>query len=115
MSAEVHVGFDLAWSTRAGSGVAVVGSSGALVGSTTVRTDDEIIGWLAGGGWDPVVVALDAPLIVTNATVRRTCEALIVKAYGRYHPGPYPSNLGPPCGRGHVGQHPPGGPQEGRG
>ena len=96
MSAEAHVGVDLAWSTRARTGVAVVGSAGALVDSATVRTDDEIIGWLDHGGWDPVVVALDAPLIVTNATGRRACEALIGKAYGRYHAGPYPSNLGNP-------------------
>ncbi len=96
MSLPVHVGLDLAWSIRARSGIAVVDSTGALLDSASVRTDDEILAWLAEGAWHPVVVAVDAPLIVTNESGRRVCEALITKAYSRFHAGAYPSNLGNP-------------------
>lgn len=93
MSRMVHVGVDLAWNTKARSGIAVVDGSGALVESATARTDDEIVDWLTRGDWAPLMVAVDAPLIVTNASGRRVCEALIGKAYSRYHAGGYPSNL----------------------
>lgn len=43
----VHVGLDLAWSTRGRTGLAVVDGTGALRASGAVRTDDEIATWLA--------------------------------------------------------------------
>ena len=49
MSRMVHVGVDLAWNTKARSGIAVVDGSGALVESATARTDDEIVDWLTRG------------------------------------------------------------------
>ncbi len=94
MSRPVHVGIDLAWNTKAKSGIAVLDGSGALVESATLRSDDEIVEWLTRGAWDPVMVAIDAPLIVTNDKGQRDCEALIGKAYARFHAGAYPSNLG---------------------
>jgi predicted RNase H-like nuclease len=46
------------------------------------------------------VLALDAPLVVTNpAGTRRACEAELQRRYGRMGAGPYPSNLGVLGGR----------------
>ncbi len=96
-----YVGIDLAWSTKARTGVAVVDAMGALRASGWVRTDTDIDAWLdehvgAVGDVDGDidVVAIDAPLIVTNATGQRDCEKLITGAYGRYQAGCHSSNMG---------------------
>lgn len=78
------LGIDLAWGTRAPTGLAVVAEDGALAASATVRTDDEIAAWLDGPGRDPVVVAIDAPLVVRNAAGMRTCERLVSRAFGAH-------------------------------
>lgn len=65
----VHVGIDLAWNTRARTGLAVVDGSGALVDSASDRTDDEIDSWLGRHSAALVNVAIDAPLIVVSETV----------------------------------------------
>ena len=85
------LGIDLAWSTRARSGLAVVDGDGALVESTSVVPDDELISWISR--WpDLRVVGIDAPLIVPNQFGSRECEKAIGRAYGRYDAGAYPSN-----------------------
>jgi predicted RNase H-like nuclease/Holliday junction resolvase RusA-like endonuclease len=92
----VHVGIDLAWNTKARTGLAVVDDAGGLVDSATLRTDDEIVAWLNGVDWSPVTVAVDAPLIVTNATGQRDCERLISQCFGRYQAYCHSSNLSRP-------------------
>jgi len=89
----MHVGIDLAWSTRARTGLAVVGDSGVLAASASVRSDEEIDAWLADLRGAVVNVAIDAPLIVTNATGMRECERLVGRAYGRYDASCHASNL----------------------
>jgi predicted RNase H-like nuclease len=88
------IGIDLAWGTRARSGVAVLDSGGRLLLVESVIADAELDAalepWLAGS----CVVGLDAPLIVTNPTGRRPCEALLTKAFAAQHAGCYPSNTG---------------------
>jgi len=85
------LGIDLAWSTRARTGLAVVDDDGALVESTSVVPDDELISWISR--WpDLRVVGIDAPLIVPNELGSRECEKAIGRAYGRYDAGAYPSN-----------------------
>ncbi|HEX4977562.1 MAG TPA: DUF429 domain-containing protein, partial [Nocardioides sp.] len=79
-----YVGIDLAWGTRAATGLAVVAEDGSLSGSATVRTDEEVAAWLEGVGRDPVVVALDAPLVVRNDVGMRTCERLVSRAFGAH-------------------------------
>lgn len=91
-----YVGIDLAWGERARTGLAVLDDGGALVASSSVRTDGEIDRWLSQQASGPRVVAVDAPLIVPNDTGRRECEALIGSAYARYGAGAYPSNRGRP-------------------
>lgn len=92
---EICVGIDLAWSTRARTGIAAVDATGALVDSATVQTDDDILDWLAATG-TALTVAIDAPLIVTNATGQREAERAIGRAYARYRSSCHTSNLGRP-------------------
>lgn len=87
------MGIDLAWSTRARTGIAAVDADGALLDSATVQTDDDILGWITATG-TPVTVGIDAPLIVTNAAGQRDCEREIGRAYARYRSSCHTSNLG---------------------
>jgi len=61
-----------------------------------VRSDDEIVEFVRRHAPGDVVAAIDAPLIVRNASGRRDCEAQVQRAFGRYGAGPYPANLGNP-------------------
>lgn len=88
----MHVGIDLAWGTRSRTGLAVVDEAGRLLVSGVVRTDEEIDAWLAEHAPDPVVVAVDAPLVVPNETGQRVCERDIGRAFGRYGASAYPAN-----------------------
>lgn len=79
-----YVGIDLAWGNRAPTGLAVVDEDGALLASATVRTDEEIATWLASAAGDPVVVAVDAPLVVRNEAGMRACERAVSRAFGAH-------------------------------
>ena len=37
-------------------------------------------------------VAIDAPLVVPNATGQRPVDRLVTRQYGRFHAGAYPAN-----------------------
>lgn len=89
-------GLDLAWGTRARTGVAAVGDDGRLTASGAVRTDDEIVAWLAAEAPDAVVVAVDAPLVVPNETGQRRCETEISRAFWRQRIGAHSANRGLP-------------------
>ncbi|KRF11012.1 DUF429 domain-containing protein [Nocardioides sp. Soil796] len=90
------VGIDLAWKPANRTGIAVVDESGRLRTSGVVRSDDEIADWLAMHAAKPVVVAVDAPLVVPNATGQRVGENLVARAFASYHASPYPSNRANP-------------------
>jgi predicted RNase H-like nuclease len=45
----------------------------------------------------PCIVAIDAPLVVTNPTGRRRCEGLISSVFNRSQAGAHSSNLGLPA------------------
>lgn len=92
----MYAGVDLAWGQRARTGLAVVSAEGALVASTSVRTDSEIADFLALYADALVTVAVDAPLIVTNPTGQRPCEREISAVFGRYGAGAYPANTSNP-------------------
>ncbi len=93
MDSAVHIGLDLAWATRNRTGIAAVDADGALIASATVRSDDEIVAWVERQAPRIGVVAIDAPLIVTNAEGNRACERLVNAAFGRFDAGTHPSNL----------------------
>lgn len=94
MAASVHIGVDLAWSVRNRTGLAAVDANGALLASATVRSDDEIVAWIASHAPRIGVAAFDAPLIVANTAGNRPCERLLNAAFGRFDAGAHPSNLG---------------------
>lgn len=90
------IGIDLAWGTRAPTGLAVLDPQGELILTAGVRTDEEIDAalrpWIDG----PCVVGFDAPLHVVNPSGRRPCEADLTRAFAGQHAGAYPSNTGLP-------------------
>ncbi len=92
-----YVGIDLAWGQRAPTGVAVLDPEARLLHVSSQRTDDEVAaaveGVVAGG---PCLVAIDAPLIVRNATGNRGCEAALNKDFARFDAGAHPANTGKP-------------------
>ena len=79
-----YVGLDLAWGRSADTGIAVIDGSGELLELATVRSDAEIMDrmdeWAPGG----CVVAVDAPLIVSNETAMRQCERLVGRYFARF-------------------------------
>ena len=91
-----YVGVDLAWGERKPTGVAVVDESGRLLVLGSVTHDDEIVDLIGEHGRGPCLVAFDAPLVVTNATGNRPCEADLNQDFGRFEAGAHPSNTGKP-------------------
>ena len=90
------LGIDLAWGSRAHSGVAALSSTGQLLSSGRIGADDEIIAFVRAHASGPLVAAFDAPLVVHNRTGRRPCEAEVQRRYGRRGAVAYPCNLGNP-------------------
>jgi predicted RNase H-like nuclease/ppGpp synthetase/RelA/SpoT-type nucleotidyltranferase len=90
------VGVDLAWGDRKPTGLAVLDEGGCLVHVSAARTDDEIVAALAPYVEGRCLVAIDAPLIVANATGNRPAEALLNKDFARFDAGAHPSNTGKP-------------------
>jgi predicted RNase H-like nuclease/ppGpp synthetase/RelA/SpoT-type nucleotidyltranferase len=90
------VGVDLAWGDRRPTGLAVLDDEGRLVHVSAVRSDDEIAEALAPYVEGDCLVAIDAPLIVTNATGNRPAEAALNKDFARFDAGAHPSNTGKP-------------------
>lgn len=91
-----YVGLDLAWGTRNRSGLAVLDGSGRLSALGEALDDDAITSWVRAHAPGSCVVAMDAPLVVTNRHGRRACEAEISRVFGRFHAGAHPSNLSRP-------------------
>lgn len=86
------IGIDLAWGPRNCSGVCAI-EDGHAFDSACLRSDGEIEAWIRARASDDLLVAFDAPLIVTNRTGRRACESVIASAFAAEHAGPYPANL----------------------
>jgi predicted RNase H-like nuclease len=90
------IGVDLAWGTRRTTGLCALDEDGTVLGSARVRTDAEIDEWVAPHVRDDAVVGIDAPVVVTNPTGRRRCEALLSSAFASRQAGCYPSNRANP-------------------
>ena len=91
-----YVGVDLAWSDRKPTGLAVLDDDGRLLHVSTVRTDDQIGEALSPYVEGDCLVAIDAPLIVKNATGNRPGEAALNRDFARFDAGAHPSNTGKP-------------------
>lgn len=90
------VGVDLAWGERRPTGLAVLDDGGHLVHVSTAKSDDEVAAALAEFTRGPCLVAIDAPLIVANATGNRPAEAALNRDFARFDAGAHPSNLSRP-------------------
>jgi predicted RNase H-like nuclease/ppGpp synthetase/RelA/SpoT-type nucleotidyltranferase len=91
-----HIGVDLAWGVKRPTGLAVLDDAGRLVHVSAVRTDAEILVALAPYAEDACLVAIDAPLIVTNPTGNRPAEAALNKDFATFDAGAHPANTGKP-------------------
>ncbi|BBY19464.1 DUF429 domain-containing protein [Mycolicibacterium litorale] len=90
------VGIDLAWGERSPTGLAVADSRGALVHLAAATTDADIVAQLAPYAAQASVLAIDAPLVVTNPTGNRPCEAALNRDFRAFEAGCHPSNTGHP-------------------
>jgi predicted RNase H-like nuclease len=93
------VGLDLAWGSLNAdkkpnrTGIAVLDASGCLTYVGVIVTDDEIRDSVASYIEGPCVVAIDAPLKVTNQTGKRLAEAELGDDFWPFHARPYPANI----------------------
>ncbi len=94
------VGVDLAWGEKRPTGVAVLDSAGRLLHVSTQGTDETIVAALAPYVDADCLVAIDAPLVVANATGNRPCEAALNRDFARFDAGAHPTNTGKPEFRG---------------
>ncbi|HEY6931783.1 MAG TPA: DUF429 domain-containing protein [Marmoricola sp.] len=90
------VGVDLAWGDRRPTGLAVLDEQGHLVEVSAAKSDEEIAAALAPYVAQRCLVAIDAPLIVPNATGNRPAEAQLNRDFGRFDAGAHPANTGKP-------------------
>ena len=90
------VGVDLAWGLRKPTGLAVLDEDGRLLHVSAAGSDDEIVDALAPYVEGDCVVAVDAPLIVPNATGNRPAEAALNRDFARFDAGAHPANTGKP-------------------
>jgi predicted RNase H-like nuclease/ppGpp synthetase/RelA/SpoT-type nucleotidyltranferase len=88
------VGLDLAWGERKPTGVAVLDEDGRLLHVSAQGTDRAILDVLGPYVDGPCLVAIDAPLVVANATGNRPCEADLNRDFARFDAGAHPSNTG---------------------
>jgi len=90
------VGVDLAWGERKPTGLAVLDDGGHLVAVSAADTDAAIGAALAPYVAGDCLVAIDAPLVVRNATGNRPCEAALNRDFARFDAGAHPSNTRKP-------------------
>lgn len=88
------VGVDLAWGERRPTGLAVLDPDGRLVHVSQATDDDDIVEKLTPYVGGECLVAIDAPLIVKNATGNRPAEALLNADFARFDAGAHPVNTG---------------------
>ena len=93
-----YIGIDLAWGSK-NTTAAVVLDGDLLRGATltaaadALLTDAEILAFVdANDSGDGLLVAIDAPTIVPNATGRRPCEAILSRCMAKAQAGPHPAN-----------------------
>lgn len=88
------VGVDLAWGEKRPTGLAVLDANGRLLHLSAQTTDETIEAALAPYVEGDCLVAVDAPLVVTNPSGNRPCEAELNRDFARFDAGAHPSNTG---------------------
>lgn len=90
------IGIDLAWGLKQPTGTAVLDEGGRLLHVSAVRTDEEVLAALEPYTAGPCVVAVDAPLVVTNATGNRRAERELNADFAKFQAGAHPTNQAKP-------------------
>ena len=90
------VGVDLAWGELNQSGIAVIDTDGRLLHVGVAQDDSSIADAVAPYISDECLVAIDAPLIVKNATGHRPCEAALNGDFQKFEAGARPAFTGRP-------------------
>jgi len=86
------VGVDLAWGQERPSGLAVLDAAGHLLHVSSQGTDEAIVSALRPYVEGECLVAIDAPLVVRNATGNRPCEAALNRDFAGFDAGAHPAN-----------------------
>jgi len=89
-----YVGVDLAWGEKNPTGVAVLDGEGHLVHVSAAVTDEAIEAAVAPYVTGRCLVAIDAPLVVTNPAGNRPAEAALNRDFARFDAGAHPANTG---------------------
>src|SRR3954454_793370 len=90
------IGVDLAWGEKRPTGLAVLDANGRLTHLSAQSTDETIVAALSPYVDGSCLVAIDGPLVVTNATGNRPAEAALNRDFARFDAGAHPSNTGKP-------------------
>jgi len=91
------VGIDLAWGEKGEDGLCLIHASrgGAkFIKTSSTQGDDELLCWLQQHvpSSECALLAIDAPLIVPNATGMRPVDKQITRLFGKYNAGAFPAN-----------------------
>ncbi|MFO7691007.1 MAG: DUF429 domain-containing protein [Cryobacterium sp.] len=96
------IGVDLAWGEGTAlrpaneTGLVCIDEQGTVLQAGWARGITAVAEWVIGLAEPGDVVAVDAPLVVFNATGIRDCEREVGQRYGRWKVAANPSNLGRP-------------------
>src|SRR5438309_1885976 len=90
------VGVDLAWGENRPTGVAVLDADGGLKYVGAALHDGEIIDAVSPYVDGECLVAIDAPLIVANATGQRAAERALNADFSGFDAGAHSANTGIP-------------------
>ncbi len=93
----LFIGIDLAWSPRRTSAVTVIGNRRGATVIKAMRADlvgaAEVADFIdSATGKSPATVAIDAPLVVPNATGMRLCDRMASSLFRSYKAGVHPVN-----------------------
>lgn len=97
------LGVDLAWgegnSSRAAneSGLVCIDDAGVVIDAGWATGIEAVAEWVITHAEPGDVIAIDAPLLVENASGMRLCEREVGQRYGRWQVSAYPSNLALPA------------------
>ncbi|TDW31090.1 DUF429 domain-containing protein [Cryobacterium psychrophilum] len=97
-----YIGVDLAWgegtATRAANetGLVHIDEAGTVLDAGWARGIGAVADWVIARCAPGDVIAIDAPLVIENATGMRECEREVAQRYGQWRVAANPSNLGRP-------------------
>ncbi|WP_438853895.1 DUF429 domain-containing protein [Agromyces sp. M3QZ16-3] len=95
-----YIGVDLAWGEGSDrkaaneTGLVMIDDEGTVLDAGWVRGIDAVLAWLTARATSSSLIAIDAPLVVSNATGMRDCEREVGRAYGRWQVSANATNLG---------------------